>query len=388
MSATEERSPAGDRRGQDEQEKQHEQLFGVDKRKALLGVALAAGLSLAAVAVIGQVTSYGELERAMRRADKSWLPLCLAGELLGYLGYLVAYRSVAAADDGPRLRYRDAARVIAIGLGAYVVGSGAGGLTVDFWAMRRAGAETHEAARRTLALNTLQAAGLTIFAAAAGAYLLALSGTRHAAFVMAAVWVSIVPLCFAAAALVSGPRLAPRLIEAPDSGARPSGHELAAWGRWLRAKLRKAFADTIGGLVFVRHVLSHPIRYAGGVLGYPLFWLGDFFILWVALAAFGYHLSPPRLAVAEATAWALSFLPLPAGGSGLAETTMAYTLHAVGVPLSVALFAALTYRAVNFWLPLLPALALLPQVSSLREGLASADRSGRDEDAAIHQQAD
>jgi uncharacterized protein (TIRG00374 family) len=366
---------------------EHKQLFGVDKRKALLGVGLALVLSLAAVAVIGQVTSYGKLRDAITHANKAWLPLCLVGELISYGGYVVAYRSVAAADGGPRLRLRDAARVVAIGLGAYVVGSGAGGLTVDFWAMRTAGAHTHEAARRTLALNTLQAWGLAIFAVTAALWLVAFAATSHAALVMAIVWLALVPGAFLGAVVASDPRIAPRLLDAPDDEERPSRLDLARWRHWLRAKLRKAFADAIGGVVFVRHVLGHPWRYVGGVVGYPLFWLGDFFILWVALHAFGYDLSPPRLVVAEASAWALSFLPLPAGGSGLAETTIAYTLHAVGVPLSVALFAALTYRAINFWLPLLPALALLPQVRSLQESLQETERAGPDEDAAIHQSA-
>lgn len=356
----------------DERPDGDDRLFGIERRKALIGLGLALVLTIGAVAVIGQVTSYGRLLTALHRANRALLPLTLLGELVAYAGYLVAYRTVAAADGGPRLRLRDAAQVIVLGMGAYVVGSDAGGLTVDYWAMRQAGSRTHQAARRTLALNTLQAAALAWMATAAGAVVVA-RGTGGAALIMALVWLTVPPTATLAAAVASSERFAHRLLELP---AEKRG--------WLYDKLRKALADAVGGVVFTRQTLSHPGRYLGGVVGYPLFWLGDFFILWISLRAFGYDLSPGRLVVAEATAWVLSFIPLPGGGAGFAEAAIAYTLHAVGVPLSEAIFAALVYRAVNFWLPLLPAVALLPRVGNLQESLRHAGHEPRDEDAAVH----
>jgi uncharacterized membrane protein YbhN (UPF0104 family) len=345
--------------------------MNVDKRKALIGVGVALALTVAAVALLGRLTSYGDLADAVRRANAVWLPVCLGGEAASYVGYVVAYRSVAAADGGPKLPYREAAQVIVLGLGAYVIGSSAGGLTVDYWAMRQAGAQTHEAAKRTLALNTLQAAGLTTLAAIAGAVVLAL-GASGWALVLAVVWLSVVPAATAAAVVVSSERFAPVILDVREGGNR------------LWRKAREVFADTIGGVVVVRHVVSHPLRYLGGVVGYPLFWIGDFFILWVALVSFGVHLDPARLVLAEATAWVVSFVPLPGGGSGVAEASMAGMLHVMGVPLAQALPAAVVYRAVNFWLPLLPALALLPRARRLQAELGETSRAPRDEDAAVH----
>jgi uncharacterized protein (TIRG00374 family) len=273
--------------------------------------------------------------------------------------------------------------VITLGMGAYVVGSDAGGLTVDFWAMRQAGSKLHQAARRTLALNALQAAGLAWIATIAGAVVL-FQGAARATFVLALVWLVVPPALTAAAAVASDDRIAPRLLFVDDGTPRPHELDLAAWLRWLYVKLRKGLSDAIGGVVFARQVLTHPRRYVGGVLGYPLFWLGDFFILWISLRSFGYDLDPARLVVAEATAWALNFVPLPGGGAGFAEAAMAYTLHAVGVPLSQSIFAALVYRAVNFWLPLIPAVALLPRASSLQESLRRTEHASRDEDASLH----
>jgi uncharacterized protein (TIRG00374 family) len=365
-------------------ENDDDELFGIERKKALIGLGLAAALSVGAVALLGQITSYHQLLQALHRANKPLLPLCIAGQIVAYIGYVVAYRTVAHADGGPIFRLWTAARIVGLGLGAYVVGSAAGGLGVDFWAMRQAGAKIHEAARRTLALNTLQAFGLTGFAFLSGVYLLATGTHRHTAFVFALVWVVVVPAALAASWFVSSPSRAKRFATFPGGEERPSTWSPLPWLKWLWAKARKALADAIGGVVLVRHVVRHPLRYLGGVIGYPLFWLGDFATLYIALRAFGVSLSPPRLIVAEAAAWALTFLPLPGGGSGVAEASMSFALHGVGVPLSPAIFAALVYRATNFWLPIVPALALLQQVPKLQEELPNVEHAEPDDDAPVH----
>jgi uncharacterized membrane protein YbhN (UPF0104 family) len=308
------------------------------------------------------------------------LPFCLVGEAAAYVGYLVSYRGVAAAVGGLVLRYRDAVRVVVFGFGGAVIGAAAGSLGVDFVALRAAGAGTHEAVRRTLALNTLHAAALMTYATV-GSVVLLVRGISGPALIMSACWVSAVPAAVLAAAYLTNRARARRLMRVPSEPARRREARLPRWAGVVADKARKGFADTIGGVVLVRQVILNPGRYFGGLVGYPLFWLGDFMLLWTALYAFGYTLEPARLVVAEATAWLLTLLPLPAGGSGAAEATMTYTLHAVGVPLSEALPAALVYRVVSFWLPLVPALVLLPQVKPLQHDLEQSERAERDPQA-------
>ena len=45
----------------------------------------------------------------------------------------------------------------------------------------------------------------------------------------------------------------------------------------------------------------------------------------------------------------------------------------VGLPLAPALAGVLVYRLFNFWLPIVPALALLPSVSELRRAFEQPD---------------
>ena len=52
-----------------------------------------------------------------------------------------------------------------------------------------------------------------------------------------------------------------------------------------------------------------------------------------------------------------------------AVAVIAFTLHTVGVPLAPALLASFLYRIFAFWLPIVPALLLLPQVPRLNEEL-------------------
>jgi len=93
--------------------------------------------------------------------------------------------------------------------------------------------------------------------------------------------------------------------------------------------------------------------------------------LYGGLRAFDVRVGLPALIVGFATGYAASALPLPAGGSGGIESGMTFALTAVGVPLAPALLGVVAYRIFTFWLPMVPALALLPTLRSLREELAA-----------------
>jgi uncharacterized membrane protein YbhN (UPF0104 family) len=336
---------------------------------ALAAAALAAG----AVALVGELASFHQLARAARRADKAWLPLCLVGELLAYAGYILAYRDLARVDGGPAFDLWTATRIVVLGFGAFVLGSSAGGLAVDYWALHRAGAGPHEAARRVLALNTLQWLVLGVFAALSSVAVLLGAGSG-APLAMTLAWLVVVPACVAAALWVSAPQRAQRLAcldpgEQPRLERRPS-----SWLPWLGVRLRRAFADAVGGVVLVRYVLSHPLRFRAGVVGYPIYWAGDILCVWAALHAFGAGLPVAPLVLGYTTAYVISALPLPAGGAGGIEAALATCLHLAGAPLAPALLAAVLYRIFTFWLPIVPALLFLARLGGLADRLRDTPR--------------
>ena len=346
-----------------------DEILGLDKRQALASVGVALLLAVGAVTLIGKAADFDELLEALRKAERLWFPVCLAGLVCSYVGYILGYREVARMHGGPRLPLWTVARIIGIGFGANVLGSAAGGLAVDFWALRRAGTSTHESARRVLGFNTLEWALLGTFAAVAAVLVLAGRG-EGAPLAMTLPWIVAVPLCFGGAVWVSAPKRARRFTRVDERQPPGPGRDPGAWVRWLRVKSKRGLADAIGGVVVVRHLLSHPRRHSAAVFGFAVYWFGHLLTLWAALRAFtGTNLVLAALVLAFATGYVATALPLPGGGSGGIEAALAYSLHGVGVPLAPALLAVLVYRFFTFWLPFLPALALLPTVKQLNREL-------------------
>jgi len=103
-------------------ERGHE-IFGIDRRNAILTGIAALVLAVAAVVGIGQITSLHHVVRALGRGDHSWFPVCLAGALIAYAGYVAAYRDVARFDGGPYLGVWMTLRIVVIGFGAVLIGS-------------------------------------------------------------------------------------------------------------------------------------------------------------------------------------------------------------------------------------------------------------------------
>jgi uncharacterized membrane protein YbhN (UPF0104 family) len=341
--------------------------FSISPRRAILWGTIALVLVAGAVAGIGQLADYGRMLRALQNAHKGWFALGLLGEVAAYAGYVIAYRDIARVARGPNFDYWTSIRVVVVGFGAFIAGSSFGTLGVDYWALHRAGELPHQAVRRVLALNTLEWGILATLATIAGALTLAGWG-EGAPLGMELGWLIVVPLCVAAAIWVSQPGRAERLVALPRDRT-PLRRQPRTWPFWIWKTLRSAFADAIGGVVLVRHLVSHPRQHVGAFAGFLIFWAGDIFTMWTALKAFGVGVALAPLVLAYTTAYVVTSLPLPAGGAGGVEAGLAFTLTAVGIPLVPALLATLVYRVYTLWLPLLVAAVFLPQVPKLSEDL-------------------
>jgi putative heme transporter len=342
--------------------------FGIGRRRLIISIAVAALLVAGATAIVGEAADYHRLAQAATRASLAWLPLCACGELLAYAGYILAYRDVARVGGGPRLSPWTATRVVVLGFGAFAVGSGAGGLAADFWALHRASDRPHQSARRVLGMNTLEWAVLS-FAAWAAALLLVLGVGSGAPAAMTIAWLAVVPVCVVLAIWCTQPSRVERFTRIRPGRERPHGRDLHAWAGWLAARARNGLADAIGGVVAVRRIVRGARRYPAGVVGFPIYWAGDVLTLYAALRAFGVSVGVAALVLAYASGYVIAALPLPAGGAGATEATLASTVHLIGVPFAPALLAAVLYRIFSFWLPIIPALLFLPLAQGLAEDL-------------------
>jgi hypothetical protein len=81
-------------------------------------------------------------------------------------------------------------------------------------------------------------------------------------------------------------------------------------------------------------------------------WLLDAASLWVFLLAFGARISPIDVLVAYGLANILAIIPLTPSGLGVIELTIIAVLKGFGVPSGVAAAGVLSWRLVNFWLPI------------------------------------
>jgi putative heme transporter len=89
-----------------------------------------------------------------------------------------------------------------------------------------------------------------------------------------------------------------------------------------------------------------------GVLWDVSFWLCTAGALWVFLGAFGHWERIDGLIVAFGLAYVLAAIPITPAGLGVVEATMIPLLTLFGCDSGIATVGVLTYRLVNFWLPI------------------------------------
>ncbi|MHB8682187.1 MAG: lysylphosphatidylglycerol synthase transmembrane domain-containing protein [Acidimicrobiales bacterium] len=105
-------------------------------------------------------------------------------------------------------------------------------------------------------------------------------------------------------------------------------------------------ADRLRALLDERPLLVRAVGWAAAN------WLLDAASLWVFVIAFHKLVSPIDLLVAYGLANVLAVIPITPGGLGVVETVLITTLHGFGASKPVAGLAVLSYRLVNFWLPI------------------------------------
>jgi glycosyltransferase 2 family protein len=305
------------------------------RRQLLIGLA-GAVLAVGTAALIGKAAGYARLLDRLRDADLHWLPVLLGGQIVAYLGYILAYRATARVNGGPRLPFSLATWIVGASFGAYAVANAIGALGVDYWALRRTGADHHAAFTRIVAFKTLEWAVFSVVVAALAAVVLA-GAADEVTWEVALAWIAVVPFCFVAARWTTSPKRVARLTRSEGVG-----------------RVRRLFADTIASVVIVRQIIRRPFGHVEAVGGAALYWLGDVVTLWAGLRSFGVELGIVALVLGYATGYAATMLPLPAGGVGGVDAAMTYALTLVGVPLGPALLGVFAYRFFNFWLPFVP----------------------------------
>ncbi|HUY72152.1 MAG TPA: lysylphosphatidylglycerol synthase transmembrane domain-containing protein [Gaiellaceae bacterium] len=311
-------------------------------------VIAAAATTVGAVFVLASAAGW---TRVMRLTEANhpwvWLLVCLAGELVAYAGYMLTIRDMARVDDCSEMSLSASAQTVLAGFGVFAATRSSGGFAVDYWAFQKAGANKSEAAARAVGLGLLEYVVLSIGALIASAALFfRLDG--HAGNSTTLPSLLILP-CLGFGLYLTSPRRARRLGKAQGGRGR----------RW--------FAALIRGATTVRTLLLSPREHGVGVAGNAAYWAGDILCLWAALQVVEVRLSVAALVLAYSGGYVLTRRALPAGGAGVVEVALTLAIFWMGAPFARTLLAVVIYRLFNFWLPILPALVLMPSIKRLRQ---------------------
>ena len=139
-------------------------------------------------------------------------------------------------------------------------------------------------------------------------------------------------------------------------------------------RLEQVFRDSVASLSVLAHdrrVLARALTWAA------LNWLLDAASLWCFVAAFGGLVNPVELFAAYGIANVVGVLPVTPAGLGVVDSVAPLLLVSFGVTRGVATLGVLSWRLVNFWLPIPAGAIAYVTLKVPRAGRPEGDARGR-----------
>jgi uncharacterized membrane protein YbhN (UPF0104 family) len=300
------------------------------------------------LAVVGLIAWFapglGEVRDRLAAADPGWLALAVALELLSCLSYVLMFKPIFCPRMSWRTSYELGMSELAVG--SIVPASGAGGLALGAWALRKGGMPGDEIARRTVAFFILKSSVNFLAVVVVGLVMWLGVGPDTSALL------TLLPATLALLTLAAVPA-----IGMLAGSRRPRQRWLAAATSALGDGVREA------GRVLARR----DWRVIAGSVGY---WAFDNAVIWACFKAFGESPAITLVLMGYLIGQLGGLLPIP-GGIGGIDGGLIGALIVFGLPAAATAAAVLAYRVILFWLPL-----LLGGVAftKLRKGLADPSR--------------
>jgi uncharacterized membrane protein YbhN (UPF0104 family) len=299
-------------------------------RRRLLEFA-AVGIVVGIVVLTGP--GLGTLRNRIAHASPGWLIVGVGLEVLSALSYVVIFRAVFCQRMSWRLSYQ-------IGMSEQAANSvlsvsGAGGLALGAWALRRGGMSAENIGRKTVAFFFL-----TSLANVTGVFLFA---ALYAVGVLHHDRNSALTYGFGAAALAATVIVLalPAVLRPVEPPAPAHARRLAAIWWFARYSLGQGLRDA------VQLLRQRSLGVIVGSVGTVTF---DLAVLGVCFLAFGY--SPPIgvLALGYLIGQLGGNIPVP-GGIGGVDLGLIGTFALYHQPLATTTAAVLVYHAISLWVP-------------------------------------
>jgi uncharacterized protein (TIRG00374 family) len=311
--------------------------------------------------VLPKITETGNALDKIAEADPVWIVVALGFNLLSFVAYIALFAGIVGGRTAPpqvreRLDWRASYQITLAGLAATRLFSagGAGGIALTYWALRRAGMPTREAARRMVAFLVL------LYTVYLGALVICGLFLRTGLFPgPRPVGMTIVPAALAGAALV----LLFLISLIPGDFERL----VASWARGhrrvgLARRVASIPATIASGAREALSILRHPSSGALAIVGAAGFWAANIAVLWACFHAFGESVPKAVLIQGFFVGMTANLLPFFPGGVGSVDAGMIAAFLAFGLPSSSVFVAVLTYRVIAFWLPIPPGIVAYLQL--------------------------
>jgi len=304
--------------------------------------------------VLPELAGLEDSLRKIEDADPVWMAVALGFNLLSFAAYIALFRGVIGGGAGlarpvrDRLDWRTSYQSTLAGLAATRLFSagGAGGIALTYWALRRAGMATREAASRMVAFLVL------LYTIYLGALVVTGIFLRVGLFPgPSPVGMTIVPAALAGVALAILFLIS--LI--------PADFERAV-ARWAQGHRRVRLARRIAsvpatiatGTRTALSILRHPSSGLLAIVGAAGFWAANIAVLWACFHAFGEDVPKAVLVQGFFVGMTANLLPFFPGGVGSVDAGMIAAFLAFGEPSSAVFVSVLAYRVIAFWLPIPP----------------------------------
>jgi len=322
-------------------------------RRPRIAMLLAALIAAGTVAAIAASDEPRALWRALEQLQPVWLAAALAAELVAYMGYVIAYRTMIVPAGRQRLSLLLTIRLVVAGFGPFVP---MGGFAFDRLALRAVYPSRRRARVQVLGLGVIE---YLLLAPAACVCALLLFLESRASPVLTLPWIVAVPPGFVLGWWATQPRIV-HYFQRSDG------------------RIRQWIGDVLAGVEVLRSVVKRPLERPWAL---AIYWAAEIACFSFALRCFAVEISVPALVVAYATGYAASRRSLPLGGAGVTEVLLTLSLIAVHVDAAHALLSVLAYRLINFLAPMLPGLlahsSLEPMLAGRAEhGADPRERSG------------
>jgi uncharacterized membrane protein YbhN (UPF0104 family) len=307
-------------------------------RRALPVIAALGGIVL----IVALAPGLGGVREYLDQASPGWIVVGIALEVGSCVSYVLMFRPVFCNRMQRRLSAEIGLSELAVG--SIVPASGAGGLALGAWILRRRGMSGERIARRSVAFFLIKSSVNFVAVAVLGVLMAVGVLGPHVSLALTALPAALSIALIAAVIVV--PRYGPGADPPADAGRVRRG--ISAARRWLIHGTGEA----------IELVRSRDLWLIAGAVGY---WAFDNAALWATFHAVGYVPPLSILLIGYLIGQLGGLLPLPGGVGGI-DGGLIGTLVVYGAPAAATAAAVLAYRLILFWVPLvigIPAFMLL-----------------------------